>query len=157
MSVAELPFSKWDDCHARLSVGTDETGSKIIATSKIFAALVQQAQCLVIWHADTCEEFRNINHGEYVTDFAVDRAENLVCTSGFQSIKICELATRRQLRVFDKHSDDRVIAVSFSTLEDHILVGYQDNLIACQNLRTGAQVCVFRVMLKGDENGNQGL
>lgn len=157
LSVVGVSFPDWDDCHARLSVGTDESGSKVFATSEIFAALVPQAKCLVVWHAETYEELRRINHGEYVTEVAVNRKGDLVCTSGLSSIKIWEVSAGKELATIKKHSDDRVLAVEFGISDDHIVIGYQDQLIACHNWRLGALVYAFRTILKGDENGNQGL
>jgi WD40 repeat protein len=156
-SVTGVSFADWDDCHARLSVSTDETGSKVIATVEVFAALVPQAQSLVVWHAETCEELRRMCHGEYVTEVAVNRKGDLVCTSGLKTIKIWELGTGRGIGSVEKHSDNRVLALAFGTDDDHILVGYQDHLIACQNWRTGELIHAFRASFKGDKNVYNGL
>lgn len=58
----------WDDCHARLSISTDNTAMKVVATSEVFVALLPQAHSLVIWHAKICEKLRSLHHGEYVTE-----------------------------------------------------------------------------------------
>lgn len=157
LSVVGVSFPDWDDCQAQLSVGTDELGSKVFATSEVFAALVPQAKCLVVWHAETYEELRRINHGEYVTEVAVNKKGDLVCTSGLSNIKIWELNTGKELATIKKHTDDRVLEVEFGVSDDQIVVGYQDQLIVCHNWRIGTLVYAFRTILKGDENGNQGL
>ncbi|EPE26317.1 WD40 repeat-like protein [Glarea lozoyensis ATCC 20868] len=157
ISVSGLTSADWDDCHARLSVGADESASKLIATNNVFAALVPQAQCLVVWSSETCEELRRLNHGEYVTEMAVSSSGQLVCTSGLNMIRIWELSTGRNVGSLTKHSDDRVLTIAFGSSEDEVLVGYQDHLIVCQNWRTQVITTAFRVVLMGDESGNQGL
>jgi WD40 repeat protein len=154
-SVTGISSTEWDDCHARLSVGA-ETATKVIATSEVFAALVPQAHSLVVWHAETCEELRRLRHGEYVTEVAVNRKEDLVCTSGYHTIKVWELSTGRQIGCVNKHSDDRVLAVAFGTQDNEILVGYQDHLIVCQNWKTEKVMYAFRAA-KGDHGVHHGL
>jgi WD40 repeat protein len=156
-SVAGVSVLDWDDCHARLSVGTEGSGRKVIATSEVFAALVPGAHSLVVWNAETCEEIRRIKHGEYTTELAVNRRGDMVCTAGRDTIKVWELGTGIELGVLRKHSDDRVLAVGFGTEDDHILVGYQDHLIVCQNWRTKSIVYQFNAMLTDDVNAHNGL
>lgn len=156
-SVGGISFAEWDDCHARLSVGADETASKLIATVEVFAALVPQAQSLVVWHAETCEELRRIRHGEYVTEVAVNKKGDLVSTSGIKTIKIWELGTGRQVGCVPKHSDDRIIALAFGAHNEEILVGYQDHLIICQNWGTCEIVYAFRAVVKDDPIVHNGL
>ncbi len=155
-SVIGISSADWDDCHARLSVGADETATKVIATSEVFAALVPQAHSLVIWHAETCEELRRLCHGEYITEVAVNKKGDLVCTTGFKTIKIWELGTGRQIGCVDKHTDDRVLAVAFGTDDNEILVGYQDHLIVCQKWKTEKMMYAFRAA-KGGPNAHHGL
>lgn len=154
--VSGIVSTDWDDCHARLSVGTDNTATKVVATSEVFAALVPQAHSLVVWHAETCEELRSLHHGEYVTEVTVNKKGDLVCTSGFRTIKIWELGTGRNVGCFDKHTDDRVLAVAFGANNDEILVGYQDCLIVCQNWKTKEMIYAFRAV-KGDHIVQCGL
>ena len=154
--VTGIGSTDWDDCHARLSVGADKTATKLVVTSEIFAALVPQAHSLVIWHAETCEELRNIHHGEYVTEVTVNKKEDLICTSGFRTIKIWDLATGRNIGCVDKHTDDRVLAVAFGANNDEILVGYQDCLIVCQNWKTKVVIYAFHAV-HGDHIERRGL
>ena len=154
--VSGIVPTDWDDCHARLSVGTDNTATKVVATSEIFAALVPQAHSLVVWHAETCEELRSLHHEEYVTEVTVNKKGDLVCTSGSKTIKIWELSTGRNIGCFDKHTDDRVLAVAFGADNDEILVGYQDCLIVRQNWKTKEVIYAFRAV-KGDRIVQSGL
>lgn len=154
--VTGISSADWGDCHARLSVGADETATRVITTSEVFAALVPQAHSLVIWHADTCEELRRLRHGEYVTEVAVNKTGDLVCTSGFKTIKIWELGTGQQIASVGKHTDNRVLAVAFGADNNKVLVGYQDHLIVCQNWKTEEVVYAFRA-IKGDHNLHHGL
>lgn len=150
-------MNDWDDCHARLSVGTEGSGRRVIATSEVFMALVPGAQSLVVWHAETCEELRRLKHKEYVTEAAVNRKGDLVCTAGRSTIKVWELSTGREVGSLDKHSDDRILAVGFGVEDDHILIAYQDHLIVCQKWRTKIILYDFHAVLKEDDNVHNGL
>ena len=139
-SVSGISFVEWDDCHARLSVGSEATATKVIATAEIFAALVPQEHSLVVWHAKTCRELQRINHGEYVTEVAVNKKGDLVCTSGVKTLKIWEVSSGEEVGRVQKEGNDRVLALSFGVTDDEILVGYQDRLIVTINWRTKTRV-----------------
>lgn len=156
-SVHGISFKDWDDCHARLPVGTDHTAAKVVATTEVFAALVPQTQSLVVWHAETCEELHRIRHGEYLTEVAVNKKGDLVCTSGIRTIKIWELGSGREVGCVEKHSDDRIIALAFGATDEEILVGYQDHLIVRQNWVSKELLTAFRAVLKGDSAAHNGL
>ncbi|KAF2202796.1 WD40 repeat-like protein [Delitschia confertaspora ATCC 74209] len=156
-SVEGVSMADWDDCHARLSVGNEGSGRRVLATSEVFMALVPGAHSLVVWHAETCEELRRLRHKEYVTEVAINRKGDLVCTTGRSTIKVWELSTGREVGSFNKHSDDKILAVGFGAGDDHLLTGYQDHLIVCQNWRTRDIVYSFHAVLKDDDNVHNGL
>jgi hypothetical protein len=47
-SVEGVSLADWDDCHARLSVGNEGSGRRVLATSEVFMALVPGAQSLIV-------------------------------------------------------------------------------------------------------------
>jgi hypothetical protein len=132
-SVEGVFMADWDGCHARLSLGTGGSGRRVIATSKVLMARVPVSQSMVVWHAETCEESRRLRNGKYVMEAAVNMRENLVCIAGPTTIKIRELSTGLEVGPLNKHSDDRILAVGFGAEDNHILIGYQDDLNVCQD------------------------
>ena len=156
-SVEGVTNLDWDDCHARMSVGAEETASKVIATAEIFAALVPQGQCLVVWHAETCEELRRMRHGEYLLTLAVNRKGGLVCTAGFKTIKIWELSTGREVGFMKKHTDDKPLAVGFGTQDDHIWICYQDQLVVCEDWKNKKLVAAFHLSTNEELHASRGL
>jgi WD40 repeat protein len=129
LSVSGISFVEWDDCHSRRSVGSDATATKVYATTEVFAALVPQEHGLIVWHATTCEELRRFDHGDYVTEAAVNKKGDHVCTSGVHTIKVWKLSTGKELGSVDKQGNDRVIALAFGANDQDILVGYQNRVI----------------------------
>jgi WD40 repeat protein len=154
-AVTGISFREWDSCHARLSVGSDATATTVVATAEIFAALVPQAYSVIVWHAKTCEKLQHIHHGEYVTEVAVNKKGNIVCTAGAETLKIWEVRTGKELGRVQKEGNDRIIALSFGASDEEILVGSQDHLIVRCNWKTGAS-SAFRA-IGPDPLPSQGL
>lgn len=149
-SVTGISNPDWDDLHARLSVDPDDSASKLVATGDMFAALVPQAHCIVIWDAETCEEVRRIQHDEYLTEMAASKKGDLICTSGANTVTFWDVATGRQLACNPKTSSTQIIALAFDAFHDDILVGYQDYLITCHKWRTHERVFAFRATEAGE-------
>ncbi|OAL54871.1 WD40 repeat-like protein [Pyrenochaeta sp. DS3sAY3a] len=156
-SVEGITMDDWDDCHARLPLGTENSGRTVIATSEVFMALVPGAQCLVVWHAETFEELRRLQHGEYVIEAAVNTKGDLVCTAGRSTIKVWKLSTGQEVGSFPKHSDDRILKVGFGNQDSQILIGYQDHLIVCQDWKTQQVLYSFHAVVTDDESVKNGL
>jgi len=154
--VSGISYLDWDDCHARLSVGSDATASKVVATEKIFAALVPQDHSVVVWHAGTCEQLHQLHHGEYVTQLAVNKKGNLLCTSGAKTLKVWNLSDGTEVGRIQKDGSDRVLGLSFGSTDDKILVGYQDNLIVSHDWRTQKRISAFQAV-EDDLHHAQGL
>lgn len=156
-SVDGISMDDWDDCHARLSLGTEGSGRKVLVTSEVFMALVPGAQSLVVWHAETCEELRRLHHGEYVTEVAVNTKGDLVCTAGRSTIKVWELSTGQRVASLNKHTDDRILAVGFGAEDNQILIGYQDHLIVCQDWKTRNILYSFPAVFTDEGSVQNGL
>ena len=148
-SVIGISNPDWDDCHARLSVDPDDSASRLLATVDIFAALVPQAHSLVVWQAETCEEIRRINHGEYLIEMAINKKGDRICTAGIQTIKIWDVGTGSHLASNPKTSDTHVIALAFGIRDCEILVGYQDYTVTCYEWRTHGRIFDFRACPEG--------
>ncbi|KAH7336740.1 quinon protein alcohol dehydrogenase-like superfamily, partial [Pyrenochaeta sp. MPI-SDFR-AT-0127] len=156
-SVEGVTMDDWDDCHARLPLGTESSGRRVIATSEVFMALVPGAQNLVVWHAETFEELRRMRHGEYVTEAAVNTKGDLVCTAGRSTIKVWKLSTGQEVGSFNEHSDDRILAIGFGVEDSQILIGYQDHLIVCHDWKTQRIMYSFHAVFTDGENDKNGL
>lgn len=152
-SVIGISNPDWDDCHARLSVDPDDSASRLLATVDIFAALIPQAHSLVIWHAETCEEIRRINHEEYLIEIAINKKGDHICTAGIHTIKIWDVGTGSQLASNPKTSDTHIIALAFGRRDDEILVGYQDYTVTCYKWRTYERIFDFHACTEGEIYG----
>jgi WD40 repeat protein len=100
---------------------------------------------------------KRLRHNEYVTEVAVNRKGDLVCTAGRSTVKVWELSTGREIGSFNKHSDDKILALAFGAEDDQVLTGYQDHLIVCQNWRTRAIIYSFHAVLNEDDNVHNGM
>lgn len=140
LTVAGSAFEEWSGCDARLSIKSESTISKVYATAAVFAALVPQERCLVVWDARTYEELHRILHGEYVKDAAVNKKGDLVATCGQKTIKIWNLNSGKELAVIDNQGNDIVMALQFGASDEEILVGYQNHLVVIYNWKVDTAV-----------------
>lgn len=143
LSVAGISSSDWDDCLARLSVGDDETASRVLCTGSYFVTLVSSSGTLVVWHAETCNEARRMKHGEYVTMMAANKSGTMIATAGVRTFRVWEITTGRQLHCIRKDSQARTMAIAFGAMDSELLVGRDDFSISCWDLGSDQELWNF--------------
>ena len=148
--VAGLSNPDWDDCHARRSVDPDEFASQVLATIDFFVAMVPMAHSVVLWHTETCEQYRRLVHGEYLLEMAINNKGDLICTSGLKTIIVWDIATGSVLASIPITCDTRVIAITFGSRDDNIITGYQDHTVISYNWRTSEKTFEFQARSEGD-------
>ena len=140
LSVIGLSNPTWDDCLARLTVGNDQYASKVLCKGHFFTILLWNGT-LLVWHAESCEEVRRLEHGEWVSALECSKASSLVATAGTKTIRVWDISTGDEVSHIPKGCDpsecDRgILALSFGIRDDEILIGYDDATIVCVDLAT---------------------
>ena len=133
-SVRGISSAVWDDCLARLSVGEDHIASKVLCTSTLFITLISNGGVIIFWFADTCEEARRVRHGEYVTNMVLNKAGTMLATVGFQTFRIWETSSGKELFSFPRFSLSIPIAITFGTVDTELLIATDDCLVSCYDL-----------------------
>ena len=153
-SVSGITSRKWDDCLARMTMGEDQTASKVLCKDTFFVTLVGINCTLIVWASETCEEIRRFTHGEYVTYMASSRTSNLLATAGFKTTRVWDVTTGEELYRLPKGRHHHTRTLAFGPHDDDILVGYDDCLIQCFDLATAREKWQFLAKEPGSQDHN---
>ena len=153
ISVTGLPSEGWDDCLASISVGKEETASRILATNAYFMTLFSDNGKVIVWYAETCEEARKIQHGEYVTLMEMDRFQTRLATVGTETYRIWDISSGRELYRLHKTSLALTMAISFGGTGSELVVGLDDCSVTCYDLETSQERWRFIVPHHGEFHG----
>jgi WD40 repeat protein len=140
LSVTGLPSDSWDDRLASVSVGDDRIASQVLATESYFITLVSSIGSIAVWHAETCEQARKIEVGEYVPVMALSRAGTLLATATLNSYSVWELSSGRLVSHIRRLITTRTITLSFAQDDAYLLVGCDDCSITIYDRFTSTEV-----------------
>ena len=145
ISVTGLGSGGWDDCLSTVSVGQEDGASKVLASNTYFLTLVTSSGTVVIWHAETCEEARRIEHGEYASLMEMNWSHSLLATAGSDSYRIWDIASGRQLYRLEKETRALTTAIAFGNAESELIVCLDDCSVTCFDLETSRPKWQFTV------------
>ena len=148
-----LPSQGWNDCLASVSVSKEEAVSKLLATDAFFLTLLSSSGTVIVWHTETCEEARRIQHKEYVSIMELNRSCTLLATAGSESYQIWDIATGRQLYRLEKTSRALTMMINFGNVASELLVGLDDCSVTCYDLEMSRQKWQFTVPAYGKYYG----
>ena len=153
ISVTGLPSERWDDCLASVNVGGDEAASKILVTNGYFLALISSSGTIVVWYAETCEEARRIEHGEYVALMEMNKSQTLLVTAGIDNYKVWDIASGRELYELRKTSLALTKAIAFGSNDSELVVALDDCSATCYDLEASSNKWHFSVPDDGEYHG----
>ena len=145
ITVTGLLSEGWDDCLATVSIGKEEAAFKVLATDAFFLALASISGTIFVWHAETCEEARRIQHGEYIAIMEMNRSRTLLATAGSKSYRIWEISSGRELYRLEKQSWALNMTIAFGSAESDFIVGLDDGSVTCYDLETSRQKWQYTV------------
>lgn len=133
LSITGLSGDSWDDCLARLSMGSDEYVFKVICKGAYFLTLISNG-VLIIWHAESCAEAGRIEHGEWVSVVESSKVSPWIATAGTKTIRVWDVSTGFEVFSLPKQHERRILALSFGANDSELLIGYDDSTIQCVDL-----------------------
>ncbi|PGH02303.1 hypothetical protein GX51_04744 [Blastomyces parvus] len=136
MTVIGIPHGTWDNCLARLTMGGDETISKVVCKENYFIVLLGNTGTLVIWNAETCTETRRLYHDEWVTNITLARIRNLVVSAGALTIRVWDIGTGQEMYRIPKTNKGRLMSLTFASNDAQLLIAYDDCTVKCFDLAT---------------------
>ena len=138
LSVMGISSQVWDDCLARLTMGNEEFAFQILCQGMYFVTLVESG-VLIVWHAESCEEARRMDHGECISVMECGRFSPLIATAGMKTIRVWDITTGEELFRIPNLYERRILALSFHSAETELLVGYDDCSIQCVDLSSAEE------------------
>ncbi|QVM10198.1 hypothetical protein D8B26_004859 [Coccidioides posadasii str. Silveira] len=150
VAVKGVPFRGWGDNLAHLSVGQDETASKVRCAGVFFLTLVSSKGAIIVWYAETFEKLRLLEHGEWVTLMEVNRSRTLLVTTGRYTFKVWDISTGEQIHLLKRDRQARVMCISFGDNDSELLVGYDDCTVAKYDLCTSRVLAEYDVEDRSD-------
>ncbi|MCJ1409768.1 hypothetical protein MMC19_003851 [Ptychographa xylographoides] len=150
LSVAGLSSQIWDDNLARLSIGEGKNISKVISTETYIVCLVDNGGVVVVYYAETCEELRRMNHGEWVTHIAANSTGSAIVTAGITKCKVWEISSGEELYQLPWKTDSNVMTIVFGSDDSEVLVGCDDCSVTSYNMESGTAKWKF-VAVEADD------
>ena len=145
ISVTGLPCQGWDDCLASVSVGKEETATKVLATDAYFLTLIGSSGTIVVWHAETCEEARRLHHGEYVSVLRLNRYRTILATAGTESYRIWDISSGNELYRLPKTTQALTMAIAFGSVRSELVIALDNCSVACYDLKALRRKWYFNV------------
>lgn len=116
---------EWDDCLARVSVGSDQLAKSVICSSKYLAILSSEG-VVSLWNSETFEASHVLPHNEYVQAFCFSRNGDYIASYGISSTKIWDVNTAETVRSEQNMTGVMASALCFSE-DDRSLFVASDN------------------------------
>ena len=143
MSLSGLSSVGWDDCLARVVGSEDESISRILATETCFITLQRISGKATVWSAETCEELRQMNHGEYVTHLALNKLGTMLATAGVRTVRTWEVSSGQEIHSFLRNSEAKTMTIAFGDSDTSLIIGREDYSVQCCELDSGTITSTF--------------
>lgn len=144
LSIAGMAAKEWGDCLASVSVEENDIASRVVATDAYFLVLISASGTVVIYHAETCEKARSLNHSEYVPMMALNRSGTRLATAGIDTYRIWDISSGIELYCLKKESEGLTMAIAFGALDSQILVGLDDCSVTTYDLESSSVIARFQ-------------
>ena len=121
LSVTGLSNRDWDDCLARVSVGSEHQALMVTCSGRYLAVLTS-ARTIVLWDSRTFEEFRTLSHREHIFAMCFSASGGELASYGFLTTRIWSVSSGRQLHKV-ANPTDRALCLAFAENDTVLLMG----------------------------------
>ena len=122
LSVDGLSHADWDDCLARLSVGTQHQALMIVCSGR-FLAILTDAGTIILWDARTFEQIQILYHQEYVHTICFSNSGDKLASYGIRTTKIFSVSSGNLLEKVPNLAHSRALCMTFAQADSTLLVG----------------------------------
>ena len=128
----------WDDCLARVSIGSEQRALEVMSSSR-YLAILSASGAITIWDRETLEELKVLDHREAVYSLCFNDNGDRLASSGPKTLKIWNVSSGSLLRC---------ISIPYGTNGMFLKFGNDDRVITMASDRHE----VLTVMLDFDDN-----
>ncbi|MCJ1396007.1 hypothetical protein MMC18_008893 [Xylographa bjoerkii] len=123
-SVVGLGATDWDDCLARLSIGSNQEAFLLVCHGR-YLAVATSAKYIILWDSLTFEILRRLKHNEHIFRMCFSSGGRSIASYGFKTTRIWEVSSGREIHIINNSPDTRALALSFDK-NDRTLVMASD-------------------------------
>ena len=109
----------WDDCIARVFIGSEQKARSIDCSSR-YLAIVSQRGIITLWDRETLEELRSLDHCEDVSSICFNQKCDTLAATGRETLKIWNISSGQQLRCISLPHNTHGVDLKF-TNDDSII------------------------------------
>ncbi|KAH7323208.1 hypothetical protein B0I35DRAFT_427309 [Stachybotrys elegans] len=132
LSVLGLP-EDWDDCFARLSVGSGAVATSLCCRGELLAVGTSEG-LIVVWDSVALLRQCTIDHGEPVSAVCFSAKGDIMGTCGFSQTRIWDAYTGRQVQSFNNPVNLYALSMCFIDGDTTLLVGTRQNRVLKLNI-----------------------
>ena len=122
LRVEGLSTAEWDDCFARLSVGTNREALLIQCFGR-FLAILTSVGSTTLWDSRSFEEIRTFVHQEHVHHICFSDNGEMLASYGSKSTKIWNISEGKLLYATASPPNVRPLDLRFSQLDSILVAG----------------------------------
>lgn len=154
LSVSGFSQSSWDDALARWPFNSGIHAIAVIAAGGRVAVL-SPSGVIFVYYSSTCEENRQIRHGERVLKMHLSSSGTLLITYGYITMKVWDVSTGKCVTSApNPRGRPRPHSVIFTEEDTQVLIGFDDRRIRLVNL--GEPTKTWQVIAHIDEQPLEG-
>lgn len=118
----------WDDCIARVTVGSEEQASMLASRGR-YLAVSNTTGTITLWNCITFEELRKLEHGEHAQTICFSKSGDCIASYGARTTKIWDTTTG-EIRTSAKSIPSAgALGLAFTENEDCLLMSSNGNVI----------------------------
>ncbi|KAF7534265.1 hypothetical protein G7054_g6367 [Neopestalotiopsis clavispora] len=150
--VQGLP-DDWDDCLARVSVGSGHQATLLCCSAK-HLAVADSSGALSIWDCTTFHRVQLVNAGEMISALCFSERGDRVATYGHSTTKVWSIQTGKLVNSFDNPPDMMALTIDFVDEDSKLLVGSDRRCLLQGSLHkeTGSWDIANIIMLEESES-----
>lgn len=143
----------WDDCLARVSVGSEDQASMLTSRGR-YLAVLNTTGTIILWDCITFEELRQLKHGEYAHTICFSEGGDWIASYGALTTKVWDTATGEVRTSAQSIPSAVALALAFTENDDRLLMSSDGNGIFEMSLEKDKSMWSLRGSLLLDESYN---
>ncbi|KAI5927329.1 hypothetical protein F4810DRAFT_650319 [Camillea tinctor] len=125
----------WDDCLARVSVGSENVASLICCSGR-YLTVVNNVGTAIVWNCTTFHHCATLQHGEGVSSVCFSAKGDRLATYGFRTTKVWILRTGQLEHTILNCEDTRSMCLQFANDDSELIMGAERRCVLKVDLTT---------------------
>ena len=129
LSVTGLTNPSWDDCLAKISLGSGLQALQMLCVGH-YLCILTTSGVIILCDAQSLREVRRIEHGEFIFSIAASTQGETLISYGYHTTKLWSIPSGRMKRTLENPKDCKALnALKFTGDDKIVLLGSDDKTI----------------------------